>query len=344
MIKRTLEISREPAHLSVRNEQLVLKRDGQTIGQVPCEDIGVVLVDHPQTTYTHGALAKLAESDAAVVICGRDHLPAAILLPMVDHSQVVWRLDAQLAVSRPLRKQLWRQLVVAKIQAQARNVSSDLPAHRKLLGLAREVRSGDPTNIEAQAARVYWGNWLDQGSVPDSSSEELGADPLAPNDPLAHIFRRDPDLPGLNSFLNYGYAVLRAAIARAIVGAGLLPSLGLHHRNRSNSFCLADDLIEPLRPLVDNRVRELHRQGYDELNQPAKAALLEILADRVRLNDDVGPLMVELHRYVASLVRCFMGEAKELEIPTMLDATEGGQSPISPSRNWGQTPALTPDS
>jgi len=321
LIKRTLEISREPAHLSVRNDQLVLKRDGQTVGQVPCEDIGVVLVDHPQTTYTHGALAKLAESDAAVVICGRDHLPAAILLPMADHSQVVWRLDAQLAVSRPLRKQLWRQLVVAKVEAQARNVSPDLPAHRKLLALAREVRSGDPTNIEAQAAKVYWANWLwnldevregdspllgERGSVPNLSEPKLGTDPA---------FRRDPDLPGLNSFLNYGYAVLRAAIARAIVAAGLLPSVGLHHRNRSNAFCLADDLIEPLRPLVDDRVRELHRQGYEELNQPAKAAILEILADRVRFGDEIGPLMVTLHRYVASLVRCFTGEAKELEIP-----------------------------
>jgi CRISPR-associated protein Cas1 len=298
VIKRTLEISREPAHLSVRDEQLVLKRDGQTIGQVPCEDIGVVLVDHPQTTYTHGALAKLAESDAAVVICGRDHLPAAILLPMVDHSQVVWRLDAQLAVSRPLQKQLWRQIVVAKIQAQARKLSPELPAHRKLLALAREVRSGDPTNIEAQAARVYWSNWLW---------------PLAAEE--TPEFRRDPDLPGINSFLNYGYAVLRAAIARAIVAAGLLPSVGLHHRNRSNAFCLADDLMEPLRPLVDDRVRELHRQGYEELDQPAKAAILEILADRVHFGDEVGPLMVELHRYVASLVRCFTGEARELEIP-----------------------------
>jgi CRISPR-associated protein Cas1 len=292
LIKRTLEISREPAHLSVRNEQLVLKRDGQTIDQVPCEDIGVVLVDHPQTTYTHAALAKLAEFDAAVVICGRDHLPAAILLPMVDHSQVVWRLDAQLSVSRPLRKQLWKQIVVAKIAAQARNVPADQPAHRKLIALSREVRSGDPTNIEAQAARVYWANWLWQ--------EE---------------FRRDPDGTGLNSFLNYGYAVLRAAVARAIVAAGLLPSLGLHHRNRSNPFCLADDLVEPLRPLVDDRVRELHRQGYDELNQPAKAAILEILAQRVRLGDEVGPLMVQLHRYVASLVRCFTGDNRELEIP-----------------------------
>jgi CRISPR-associated protein Cas1 len=280
-----------------------LKREGQIIGTVPCEDIGVVLVDHPQTTYTHGALAKLAESDAAVVICGRDHLPAAILLPMVDHSQVVWRLDAQLGVSRPLRKQLWRQLVVAKIQAQARNLPADQPANKKLLALAREVRSGDPTNIEAQAARVYWANWL----APIAAEETSG-------------FRRDPELPGLNSFLNYGYAVLRAAVARAIVAAGLLPSLGLHHHHRSNAFCLADDLIEPLRPLVDDRVRELHRQGYEELNQPAKAALLEILSDRVSLGSDdenTGPLMVHLHRYVASLVRCFRGEARELEIPVV---------------------------
>jgi CRISPR-associated protein Cas1 len=119
--------------------------------------------------------------------------------------------------------------------------------------------------------------------------------------------------------LNYGYAVVRAAVARAIVAAGLLPSLGLHHRNRSNAFCLADDLVEPLRPLVDDRVREMHQQGYEELNQPAKAALLEILADRVRVADDVGPLMVQLHRYVASLVRCFAGEARELQIPVAVE-------------------------
>ena len=317
VIKRTLEISREPAHLSVRDEQLILKRDGAIVGQVPCEDIGVVLVDHPQTTYTHGALAKLAESDAVVVICGRDHLPAAILLPMADHSQVVWRLDAQLRVGRPLMKQLWRQLVVAKIQAQARNVPADQPAHRKLLALAREVRSGDPANVEARAAKVYWANWLYQ--------EE---------------FRRDPDGVGLNSFLNYGYAVLRAAVARAIVGAGLLPSLGIHHRNRSNAFCLADDLIEPLRPLVDDRVRELHRQGYEELNQPAKAALLEILTDRVRLgsaDEAGGPLMVQLHRYVASLVRCYAGEATKLEIPVAMEME--GELAVAPQL----ASALSPD-
>jgi CRISPR-associated protein Cas1 len=303
VIKRTLEISREAAHLSVRDEQLVLKRDGQTIGSVPCEDIGIILVDHPQTTYTHGALAKLAESDAAVVICGRDHLPAAILLPMIDHSQLVWRLDAQLKVSRPLRKQLWKQLVVAKVEAQASNLAADLPARRKLLALAREVRSGDPMNIEAQAAKIYWANWLATSDIEQLETER---------------FRRDPDGSGLNGFLNYGYAVVRAALARAIVAAGLLPSLGIHHRNRSNPFCLADDLIEPLRPLVDDRVRELHCQGYDELNQPAKAALLELLVMRVALGDDdenIGPLMVQLHRYVASLVRCYAGEDRVLRVP-----------------------------
>jgi len=300
VIKRTLEISRAPAHLAVRHEQLILKRDGQIVGSIPCEDIGVVMVDHPQTTYTHSALARLAECDAAVVICGRDHLPAAMLLPLADHSQVVWRLHDQLNVGRPLSKQLWKQIVVAKVRAQAQNIPVGRSAHRKLLALARDVRSGDPQNIEAQAAKIYWANWLWS-----ADGEEISIE----------AFRRDTDGVGLNSFLNYGYAIVRAAVARAIVAAGLMPSLGIHHRNRSNAFCLADDLMEPLRPLVDDRVREMHRQGYDELNQPAKAALLEVLTQRMKLGDQTGPLMVMLHRLAASLVRCYAGEAKQLEIP-----------------------------
>jgi CRISPR-associated protein Cas1 len=300
LIKRTLEISREPAHLSLRNEQLLLKRDGQIIGQAPCEDLGFVVVDHPQTTYTHAALAKLAECGAAVVLCGTDHLPAAMILPLADHSQVVWRLRDQIAVRRPLAKQLWKQLVVAKIRAQARNLDPALPAHRKLLALAGEVGSGDPANIGAQAARVYWQHWLWT-----TDGDQAGADP----------FRRDVEAAGLNGFLNYGYAILRAALGRAIVAAGLLPSLGLHHRNRSNAFCLADDLIEPFRPLVDDCVREMHRRGHEQLTQPAKAELLGLLTLPMRLGDQTGPLMVMLHRTVASLARCYAGDAKRLEIP-----------------------------
>lgn len=188
---------------------------------------------------------------------------------------------------------------------QARNLHSSLPAYRKLLALAGEVRSGDPTNVDAQAARVYWQNWL------------WSDDPATLD---VEAFRRDADAPGLNSFLNYGYAILRAGLGRALVAAGLLPSLGLHHRNRSNAFCLADDLIEPFRPLVDERVRAMHRQGFAELNQPAKAELLGLLTLPMRLGEQTGPLMVMLHRTVASLARCFAGEAKRLEIPVPADA------------------------
>lgn len=300
MIKRTLEISREPAHLSVRNEQLLLKRDGQIIGQAPCEDIGIVVVDHPQTTYSHHALATLAANGAAVVLCGRDHLPAAMVLPLTDHSQVVWRLHDQIAASLPLQKRLWQQLVVAKIRAQATNIEPGIAARKKLLALAREVRSGDPSNIEARAAKLYWQHWLTTEDLQSLDTEQ---------------FRRDPNGAGLNGFLNYGYAILRAALGRAIVAAGLHPSLGIHHANRGNAYCLADDLIEPFRPMVDDRVRDMHRQGFDELNQPAKAELLDLLVTPMSLGDQSGPLMVMLHRLATSLVRCYTGEQKRLGIP-----------------------------
>ena len=305
MIKRTLEISSEPAHLALRHQQLLLQRNGETVRQVPCEDIGMVVVDHPQTTYTHNALAKLVECGAAVVLCGRDHLPAAMLLPLGDHSQVVWRLADQMAVSRPTKKRLWTQLVRAKIRAQALNLPPNLPARRKLLALVKEVKAGDTTNVEARAARLYWQHWL-----ATSDAATLDTEP----------FRRDPKAAGLNPFLNYGYTILRAAISRAIVAAGLQPSLGLHHANRANLFCLADDLIEPFRPLVDDRVRDMWQQGHSELNQAAKAELLGLLTLSLRMtapdgSEQRGPLMVMLHRLVASLVRCYAGEAKKLEIP-----------------------------
>ena len=292
VIKRTVEVSREPAHLTVRHRQLVVQRRGENAGSIPCEDLGVVLVDHPGTTYSHAALTALAESDAVLVVCGRNHLPTAVLLPLSNHTQVVWRIHDQLAMGKPLRKQLWKQLVQAKIRAQAANLLGETPARKKLLDLARSVRSGDPSNVEAQAAKVYWRNWLPH-----------------------ETFRRDVGGDGLNSLLNYGYAVVRAAIARAIVAAGLLPALGLSHSNRSNSFCLADDLIEPLRPLVDDRARELYHRGVDQLSPEAKAGLLDILAQRVQTGKQYGPLMVSLHRMVASLVRCFQGGSKRLEIP-----------------------------
>ena len=228
MIKRTIEISARPAHVAVKLDQLRLEgRDGDDDGvdvpSIPCEDIGVLLVDHPSTTYTHAALTRLLHHGAAVVLCGRDHLPAGLLLPIGEHSEVVWRIHEQLAVSKPQRKRLWQQIVAAKILAQAEALGGGhADVARRLRSLARQVRSGDPDNVEATAARAYWAAWR---------AEFPG-------------FRRDRDGQDANALLNYGYAVVRATVARALVAAGLLPALGLKHTNRSNAFCLVDRLAD----------------------------------------------------------------------------------------------------
>lgn len=310
MIKRTVEISRQSVHVSVRHRQLLLwphASDGQPpLAEIPCEDIGLLLVDEPTTTFTHAALAALIDADAAVVLCGRDHLPAGMLVPFSSHTQVVHRLKAQLALRPPLRKQLWRQIVIAKIRAQAANLLEGSAGRTRLLALARGVRSGDPTNVESQAARTYWACLFTQGA-----------------------FRRDPDEAGRNALLNYGYAVVRAAVARAIVAAGLLPALGLQHSNRSNAFCLADDLVEPLRPMVDERVRDMAAEGLDDITPESKRPLLELLTREVTCGGQSGPLMVALHRYAASLAQCYAGERKTLEIPVRTDDGESDAEPLS---------------
>lgn len=315
MIKHTIEISQDSAHLCVRNSQLVLRRDKKDVTTIPCEDIGIVIVDHPQVTYSHAALAELAANDAAVVICGPNHLPTAMLLPLADHSQVVWRLRDQINASRPLTKRLWKQIVEAKIFAQASNIDNRLPARKLLMNLMRSVRSGDPENIEAQAAKIYWANWLGHHG---ESASGTGAS-----------FKRDHDADGLNSFLNYGYAIVRAGMARAIVNAGLMPSLGIHHCNRRNAYCLADDLMEPIRPVVDRVARELHQDGATELNQTVKASLLKVLTTRTKFRSQTGPLMVNLNRYAASLAKCFAGEQKFLDIPEFAFETESSNQCLS---------------
>jgi len=309
MIKRTIEISQRPAHLSVRLDQLVVQPHDESTektASIPCEDIGVVLVDHPRTTYSHAALAKLVNSDAVLIVCGRDHLPAGLLLPLSDHSRVVWRIHDQLSIRKPLQKQLWKQIVQAKVKAQATNLRHGTPERNRLLAMVNEVKSNDAGNIESQAARLYWGHWLG----PDAR------------------FRRNtsPDAQPPNNLLNYGYSVIRAAIARSLVAAGLLPALGLHHHNRSNAFCLADDLIEPLRPMVDHRIRQLYcEHNRRELNQPTKAGILEILTATVAMDDKSpshGPLFVAIQRMVDSLVRCYQGTARSLSIPIMCEDSQ----------------------
>lgn len=292
MIKHIIEVSQEPTRLSLRNSQMVVTQSGVEKSQIPCEDIGVIVVDQPQTTYTHQLLCKLSSTDAVVVLCDQNHLPTSILLPLVDHSTLVPRLHLQIALSTPRRKKLWAEIVKEKLKRQAENLPEEYPAKEKILDFARNVKSGDSTNREAQGAKVYWQNWLWQ--------EE---------------FRRDRDSTGINSMLNYGYAIVRASLARAVVAAGLQPSLGLMHRNRANAFCLVDDLIEPYRPMVDSQVREIYRQGYTDLTLECKKQLLQLLAIPMEVRKETGPSGVMFQRYVNSLVRCMEGTEKRLEIP-----------------------------
>lgn len=319
MISRTVEISQEPLHVAVRREQLILVGRDEECGRserasIPCEDLGVLLVDHCGTTFTHAALTTLMRYKAAVVLCGADHLPAGMILPLGDHSEIVRRLNLQIRISRPLRKQLWKQLVQAKIRGQATNLPAGSRERTRLLALARNVKSGDTSNSEAQAARVYWSVWLVLDAPPLDESAALGF-----SDDERVRFRRDPDGAAPNNLLNYGYAVMRAAVARALVAAGLHPALGIAHSNRANAFCLADDFVEPLRPIVDDRVRELHGDGQCELIPSVKQALLELLAIDVTCGEQRGPLTVALHRMASSYVSCLEGKSRLLLIPELED-------------------------
>ncbi len=311
MIKRTIEISRHPAHLSVKHDQLKVQRhtddeSGPLEASIPCEDIGVMVVDHHQTTYTHQALARLVEHGAAVVICGRNHQPTGLLLPISSNTETVTRLHEQIGATQPLVKQLWKQIVVAKVRAQATALPDHLPEKIRLKKMQSEVRSGDPTNVEAQAAKTYWAGWRKVDS-------------------RLIAFRRDPDGDDpANGMLNYGYTVLRASMGRAIIAAGLHPALGVHHTHRANAFALADDLIEPLRPIIDGAVFQMLMNDQTDLTQDNKAVLLGKLTSPVRTDGQVGPLMVSLHRYVASLVWCYRREQKKLVFPVYVGDNPDG--------------------
>ena len=260
--------------------------------RVPVEDIGLLILDAPTTTYTHSVLTEVLAAGAAVIPCGSNHHPAGMFLPQQNTLQVQ-RVADQAAASLPLKKRLWKQIVRRKIRNQAFVLPKDSPARKALVELASHVRSGDPANVEAQAARRYWRAMFGDG------------------------FRREREGASPNNFLNYGYMAMRAAVARALCGAGLHPSLGLHHHNRSNTFCLADDLLEPLRPVVDRKVLNLHRAGAEELDRQVKYDLLSVLTEEVALAGATGPVMVALERVVASLVRCYEGTDKELLLPDL---------------------------
>ena len=294
MIKRIIEISTTPAYISVKDQQLILKREGKVVGSIPIEDIGVLIVDHPGCTYSHSALNELLANNVAVVICGKNHHPNGLLLPLDANSVQSERFRVQVAAKEPVKKRLWKQVVQAKIKHQAWCLDvCEKEGRSGLYFLASKVKSGDIENHEAQAAARYW-------------KLLLGDD-----------FRRKRDGLPPNSMLNYGYTVLRAAVARALCGGGLHPSFGLHHHNRYNAYPLADDMMEPFRPLIDRQIFQFWQAGENSVTPNVKQALLEVLSQDVYLAGEKRPLMNALHFLSANLLRTLAGDDSSLVIPTL---------------------------
>jgi len=293
-MRKTVEFATPGTRLSVTHHQLVVERPEMPRVTLPIEDLGVVVVDDVRACYTQAVFLELLEAGATVMVTGRDHLPLGMMLPLDAHHVQTERHHAQIEASEPTRKRIWQALISAKIAQQAAVLVRFTGDHGGLTPLAGRVRSGDQGNLEAQAAQRYW-------------PRLFGKD-----------FRRDREQAGINAALNYGYAVVRAAIARAIVASGLIPSLGVFHRNRSNPFCLADDLLEPFRPYVDWRVRLL----VDERDAPlalddrtVRAALLSLFNETVLVGGRRTPLLLAIESSAASLSRALTGGEKILTLP-----------------------------
>ena len=291
MIGRVIEIANDGRHLSRSRGFMVVSGDGVEDGRVPLDDIGVLLCNARGLTYSNGLMTELARRGVCVAFCGQNYLPVAWLWPLEGHHQQALRMRCQLEASKPLNKRLWQAIVRAKIAQQDNTLGLLGIAGGDLKSLARRVRSGDTGNVEAQAARRYWPLLFGDG------------------------FRRERfgDMP--NPLLNYGYTVLRAATARAVVSAGLHPSLGIHHHNRNNSMCLVDDLMEPFRPLIDYSVARLVESGCEEVTSEAKRALAGTLALDMSTERGVSPLQTCLERAAQSLAHSFEDGIASLVFP-----------------------------
>lgn len=297
MIKRTLYFG-QAAYLSLRDGQLLVRLPAEEGSRsIPIEDIGVLILDHQQISITHGLMNALEAHKCALITCSASHMPSGLFLPLDAHSLESERFQTQIEATLPLKKQLWQQTVRMKIQNQAR-VLEEIYAHPQanMLAWVKRVRSGDPDNLEARAAAYYWAN-------------------LFPSLPK---FTRDREESAPNALLNYGYALLRAVVARSLVSVGLLPTLGIHHHNRYNAYCLADDIMEPYRPYVDKFVQEIYEREYPEsLTKDIKHRLLTIMEQDVVIDGITHPLSIATSLTASSLVRCFEGSSKQIDYPAL---------------------------
>ena len=277
--------------LNIKNSQLLIGSSGEV--QIPLEDINSILIESQAVTLSSYFLQKMAEMGIAVYVCDEKHLPNAVLLPMVRHSRHFKLLKCQMNLGKPKQKRLWQQIVVRKIENQSACLKFlNLEGAEELLKMSKQVQSGDKTNVEAKAAAFYFRRLYGLG------------------------FSRGDDHI-INSALNYGYAILRAIVARALVTSGLLPTLGIHHHNRYNAYCLADDVMEPYRPYVDELVYSIVKghENYDELTKDLKTILLNIPTLEVMINGKRSPLMVAVAQTTASLYKCFTGELRRIIYP-----------------------------
>jgi len=308
MIKRTLYFG-NPAYLKTANEQLVIEfvqsvhataQDTDVVKEtksIPIEDIGLLILDHRQLTITQALLSKLLANNTAVITCDDTHHPTGMLLNLDGHTLQSQKFKSQIEASVPLKKQLWQQTIEIKIKNQAAMLAFRRQENKILLNLAENVKSGDSENCEATAATYYWKKLF---------HEDLN-------------FRRERYGPPPNNLLNYGYAILRAMMARSLVASGLLPTLGIHHRNQYNAYCLADDIMEPYRPFVDYVVFQIVRNNgrFLEMGPSMKKSLLEIPAMDVQMEGKKCPMMNAVQRTTASLAKCFEGITRKILYPSL---------------------------
>jgi len=297
MIKRTLYFG-NPAYLKTANEQLIIEmQDSGEAKSAPIEDIGLLILDHQQITITQALIAKLLANNVALITCDNTHHPVGLFLNLDGHTLQSQKFQAQVEASVPLKKQLWQQTVVAKIGNQAALLAKERIDNKLLLNYTNDVKSGDSENHEAKAAVYYWKN-------------------IFP--PFLNFTRERFGLPP-NNLLNYGYAILRAVVARSLVASGLLPTLGIFHRNQYNAYCLADDIMEPYRPFVDQVVCSIVRMNgqYLEMTAGMKKQLLTIPAMDVEIDGQKSPLLNAVQRTTASLAKCYEGNVRKILYPLL---------------------------
>ena len=312
MIKRTLCFT-NPAYLSLKDRQMVIRlpeveksnmpdrMKKNAVRTVPVEDIGVVVLDNRQITLTHGLLEALLENNCSVITCNSRGMPVGLMLPLCGNTIQSERFRQQTDASLPLKKQLWQQTVKAKIDNQAAVLVACSGAETGCMTRwSADVRSGDPDNLEGRAAAYYWKTlFADSPGLDGFTRDRVGAPP--------------------NNLLNYGYAILRAVVARSLVSSGLLPTLGIHHHNRYNAYCLADDVMEPYRPYVDELVygivKEYDGRIPDDITKEMKMRLLGIPVIEVKIGGKRSPLMVAATQTTASLCKCFSGEVRRMAYP-----------------------------